>query len=105
MTVRLLVRLKIDDPVDCIPVHLTCAVFGLICVGLFATENENSGFESGLFYSGSFHLLGVQLVGIVAIMGWGIANAMFMHVVLSFVMTSARVPAAAELLGSGFSSE
>lgn len=53
-------RLKIDDPVGAIAVHGVNGFFGTIAVGLFATKD-------GLFYSGSFHLLGVQALGVFVI--------------------------------------
>ncbi|WP_066118120.1 ammonium transporter [Geminocystis sp. NIES-3709] len=60
--------LKIDDPVGAVSVHLVNGVWGTIAVGLFAdsiiTENENI---SGLFSSGNFNLLGVQLLGILSV--------------------------------------
>ena len=61
-------RIKIDDPVGATSVHLGCGVFGTICVGLFAKEGVTSlSTKNGLFYGGGFKLLGVQLVGIVAV--------------------------------------
>lgn len=37
---RLLVKLKIDDPVDASPLHLGNGVWGIIAVGLFAGHDE-----------------------------------------------------------------
>lgn len=61
-------RIKVDDPVGATAVHLACGVFGTICVGLFAKEGVTSlSSKNGLFYGGGFELLGVQLLGIVAV--------------------------------------
>ena len=61
-------KLKIDDPVGATSVHLGCGVFGTICVGLFAKEGVTSlSTTNGLFYGGGFNLLGIQLIGIIAI--------------------------------------
>lgn len=61
-------KIKIDDPVGATSVHLCCGVFGTICVGLFAKEGVTTlSTKNGLFYGGGASLLGVQLVGILAV--------------------------------------
>lgn len=55
---------KIDDPVGAFPVHAVSGVWGTIAVGLFASKG-------GLFTSGSWHLLGVQIVGLAVLCIWG----------------------------------
>lgn len=61
-------KMKIDDPVGATSVHLGCGIFGTICVGLFAQEGVTSlSTTNGLLYGGGFRVLGVQLLGIVAI--------------------------------------
>ena len=61
-------RIKIDDPVGATSVHLGCGVFGTICVGLFAKEGVTTlATTNGLFYGGGFGLLGVELLGIIAV--------------------------------------
>lgn len=49
-SVILLDKLKIDDPVGAVSVHLVCGIWGTIAVGIFSTNPE--------------HSLGVQLLGI-----------------------------------------
>ncbi|RPJ87454.1 MAG: ammonium transporter [Acidobacteria bacterium] len=53
-------RVRIDDPVGALSVHLVNGVFGTAAVGLFSIKG-------GLFYGGGFRLLGVQLLGIAAV--------------------------------------
>ena len=61
-------RIKVDDPVGATSVHLCCGVLGTIFVGLFAKEGVTTlSTQNGLFYGGGFKLLGVQLIGIVAV--------------------------------------
>jgi len=61
-------NIKIDDPVGATSVHLANGVFGTLCVGLFAKEGVTSLSEkSGLFFGGGLSLLGIQLLGIVAV--------------------------------------
>ena len=62
-------KLHIDDPVGAVGVHLANGVWGTIAVGLFANPAAPAGL-SGLFYTGSFTLLGVQTLGILAILAW-----------------------------------
>ena len=61
-------KIKVDDPVGATSVHLGCGVFGTLCVGLFAKEGVTSlSTENGLFYGGGWNLLGVQVLGILAV--------------------------------------
>ena len=53
-------KLHIDDPVGAVGVHFANGVWGTIAVGLF-------DMESGLFYGGGFHQLGIQLLGVITI--------------------------------------
>jgi ammonium transporter, Amt family len=62
-------RLKIDDPVGAVPVHLVNGVWGTLAVGLFATIPGNTG-TVGLFAGGGFQLLIAQIVGVLAIGVW-----------------------------------
>lgn len=57
--------LKIDDPVGAISVHGVCGTLGTILTGFLATEE-------GLFYCGNADFLGVQTLGALAYMGWGL---------------------------------
>ena len=59
-------KIKIDDPVGALAVHLVNGVFGTIAVGFFAVEKYTDG-NFGLFYGGGFKLLGAQLVGVLSI--------------------------------------
>ncbi|MDP1675887.1 MAG: ammonium transporter [Bacteroidota bacterium] len=61
-------KLKIDDPVGALAVHLANGIFGTICVGLFAQDNfipNTTG--NGLFFGGGTTLLVSQLTGIAAV--------------------------------------
>jgi Amt family ammonium transporter len=56
-------KLKIDDPVGAISVHGVCGALGTILVGFFSLDK-------GFFYGGGFHLLGIQIIGVIAVMAW-----------------------------------
>lgn len=61
-------QVKVDDPVGATAVHLVCGVFGTISVGLFAQAGVTSlSTVNGLFFGGGFSLLGVELLGIIAV--------------------------------------
>ena len=62
-------KLHIDDPVGAVGVHLANGVWGTLAVGLLANPDAPAGLE-GLFYTGSFKLLGIQTFGIIAILAW-----------------------------------
>lgn len=62
-------KLHIDDPVGAVAVHLSNGVFGTVAVGLLANPKAPAKLN-GLFYTGSFKLLGIQLLGICAILLW-----------------------------------
>lgn len=92
-------RIGIDDPVGATSVHLCCGVFGTICVGLFAKEGLTSlSTKNGLFYGGGFGLLGVQLLGIVAVGAFVFAASMLVWFVLKKTV-GIRVPAEEEIAG------
>jgi Amt family ammonium transporter len=72
---KFLVRMRIDDAVDAIPVHLANGMWGVIAVGFFASPDEMAvaGYNSehcGLFFGGGGNLLGAQVCGVAWILAW-----------------------------------
>ncbi|WP_052087806.1 ammonium transporter [Paenibacillus wynnii] len=59
-------KLQVDDPVGAVAVHGVNGSFGALAVGLLDTKD-------GLLTTGQFHLLGVQLLGVVVVVVWGFA--------------------------------
>src|SRR3954464_9406024 len=63
-------KIGIDDPIGAVAVHGMSGVWGTLATGLFAVpllaKNLATG-TGGLVYTGSFHQLGVQALGIVAV--------------------------------------
>ena len=74
-------RLHIDDPVGAVGVHLAGGVWGTLAVGLLANPDAPAGLE-GLFYTGSAKLLGVQALGILAVLAWTAVMMMLTFFVL-----------------------
>jgi Amt family ammonium transporter len=60
-------RVRIDDPVGALSVHLVNGIFGTLCVGLFAQDWASPNTTgNGLFFGGGTTLLKAQVTGIVA---------------------------------------
>ena len=62
-------KLHIDDPVGAVAVHFANGIWGTVAVGIFADPAAPAGLN-GLLYTGSAGLLGVQILGIAAILAW-----------------------------------
>ncbi len=60
-------RIKLDDPVGALSVHLVHGVLGTLFVGLFSQKGVGLSVEDGLLFGGGFDLLGRQAVGVVAV--------------------------------------
>ena len=97
---HLLVKFRLDDAVDAIPVHLFGGCWGLIATAFFASPrglkyyyglgDESDVAHVGAFYSwgqGSFDLnmLACQLIGIVFILGWTTATMLPFFLFLSYL--------------------
>ena len=60
------IKLHIDDPVGAVGVHMANGIWGTIAVGLLANPDAPAGLQ-GLFYTGSFRQLGIQLLGVLTV--------------------------------------
>jgi len=67
--------LKIDDPVGAISVHGLSGATGTILVGIFATDG-------GLLYGGGMGLLGIQVIGVLAVAAWALGLGFLLFFVL-----------------------
>jgi ammonium transporter, Amt family len=68
--VLLVERIGIDDPIGAVAVHGFSGVWGTLATGLFAVPALASNLATGtggLVYTGSFHQLGVQMMGLAAV--------------------------------------
>jgi len=86
---KLLIKLKIDDAVDAVPVHFANGMWGVIAVGLFSEKSRQSIAYSGSvahvgwFYNGSdANLLLCQFVCVLWIIGWVSATMIPFFIVL-----------------------
>ena len=65
----LLDRLRIDDPVGAVPVHGMNGIWGTVSIGLFGQKALGVAGD-GLFYGGGLGQLGVQALGVFAVVGF-----------------------------------
>jgi Amt family ammonium transporter len=87
-------RVKIDDPVGALSVHLVNGMFGTLSVGLFATEG-------GLLMGGGFAKTQAQLIGIAAVGAMVFALSLVAWFLIKMTM-GVRVSAEEELEGLDF---
>ena len=90
-------KLHIDDPVGAVGVHFVNGVWGTLAVGLLASPSAPAGLE-GLLYTGSAKLLGIQCLGILAILVWTGVTMTITFVIIKKTV-GLRVSAAEEIKG------
>jgi len=83
----LLVKLRIDDPLDAAPVHGFCGIFGALAVGIFGTDANvavSYGFVNDCMSSGK--QFGIQLVGVIAIIAWVVGTTVPLFLGLKYTV-------------------
>lgn len=99
LSVMMFDRLKIDDPVGALSVHLVNGIFGTLAVGLFARDGiTGTATGNGLFYGGGLKLLGAQAVGVVAVGAFTFVAALVVWYLIRLVM-GMRVSREEEIAG------
>ncbi|MBR3302150.1 MAG: ammonium transporter [Firmicutes bacterium] len=74
-------KLHVDDPVGAVGVHCANGIWGTIAVGLLANPDAPAGL-SGLFYTGSFRQLGLQILGFIAVAAWATVTMTIFFMIL-----------------------
>ena len=64
-------NLHVDDPVGAVGVHMANGIWGTIAVGLLANPDAPAGLK-GLFYTGDFTQLGLQLLGFASVAAYAV---------------------------------
>ena len=90
-------KLHIDDPVGAVGVHMANGIWGTIAVGLFANPDAPAGLK-GLFYTGEFKQLGLQLIGFASVAAYA---AVMMIITFTIIKKTngLRTTAEEEILG------
>ena len=95
-------KLRIDDPVGAVAVHMMNGIWGTFAVGLFATDTAPgfavAGIKKGLFYGGGFHQLGLQCLGIITVGAWAAITITITFTVIKATI-GLRVSEEEEILG------
>jgi Amt family ammonium transporter len=98
-------KLKIDDPVGALSVHLVNGVFGTLAVGLFADKavaaaigTDSAALRNGFFVDGGLGQLGAQALTVVAVAGFVFFGALLIWAIIKAVM-GIRVTKEEELAG------
>ncbi len=99
-------KLRIDDPVGAVAVHMMNGIWGTIAVGLFATDttpcyslaDANGNPLLGLFYGGGVKLLGIQLIGMLATAAWTAVTITITFLIIKHTI-GLRVTEEEEILG------
>ena len=90
-------KLHIDDPVGAVGVHMANGIWGTIAVGLLANPDAPAGLK-GLFYTGEFKQLGLQLIGFASVAAYA---AVMMIITFTIIKKTngLRTTAEEEILG------
>ena len=90
-------KLHIDDPVGAVGVHMANGIWGTIAVGLLANPDAPAGLK-GLFYTGEFRQLGLQLIGFASVAAYA---AVMMIITFTIIKKTngLRTTAEEEILG------
>jgi Amt family ammonium transporter len=97
-------KLGIDDPVGAVSVHGFAGMWGVLSIGLFATQQgvlDHTGIESdvyGLFLGGGAEQLGIQALGMVSVMIWTMVTSGILFLVIKYTI-GLRVSEEEELRG------
>ncbi len=89
--VLLLDRLRIDDPVGAVPVHLFNGIWGTLAVGLFTSQsflgpNYAASEAYGLFYGGGFEQLGYQFIGVLSVAVWTVVTSVILFGAIKYTI-------------------
>eukprot|EP00899_Mesostigma_viride_P015607 jgi/Mesvir1/24047/Mv10781-RA.1 len=93
-TTQLLLKLRIDDPLEAVSVHLACGAWGILALGLFAHERDG---VTGIFF-GNPSQLASQVVGLCVMIGWTVFTSWVFFAGIRVVI-GLRIPRTAERKG------
>ncbi|KAM3128466.1 hypothetical protein pb186bvf_019398 [Paramecium bursaria] len=77
---KILHAIKVDDPVDAVPIHAGCGLLGSFCVGWFSRT-------TGIYYGFGAYQWGVQVLGCICFIGWSAA----WHIVFILILSALKL--------------
>lgn len=89
-------KLRVDDPVGAVSVHLTNGIFGTLAVGIWG--NAPSDGIVGLLHGGGFSLLGIQALGVLSVGAWAALTSLILFLIIKAI-TGLRVSPKEEAVG------
>lgn len=89
---KIFFKLKIDDPVDAIALHMGCGSWGLIAVGWFDPSK-------GVLYGKGGLQFGYQMMGLVVIFSWTVLNG-FLFLLIFKLFGKLRISEEEEIQGT-----
>ncbi|MCP3738166.1 ammonium transporter [Rossellomorea sp. BNER] len=98
-SMKLVEKLKVDDPIFALSVHGAAGVWGTLSTGLFATPELATVGLPGLFYGGGFTQLGVQAMGVAVSGAYAFVVSFVILYVMKKVMGGLRVSEEEEIIG------
>ncbi|MFM8352383.1 MAG: ammonium transporter [Actinomycetales bacterium] len=84
--VTLKYRLKYDDSLDVVGVHLVGGIVGCLLIGVFATTEVNELGKDGLLYGGSIDVLVTQAIGAGAVLVYSFVVTAILALALKFTV-------------------
>lgn len=84
---KLMVRLKIDDPLDACPIHGFCGAWGALAVGVFGTDANTKmvyGFDNDCI--STWLQFRIQVVGVLAILAWTLGTSTILFLAIKFTI-------------------
>lgn len=85
LAVGLKYRLKYDDSLDVVGVHLVGGLVGTLLIGFLATEAAPAG-VNGLFYGGGAEQLGKQAIGAFAVLGYSLVLTLIIGALIKYTI-------------------
>jgi Amt family ammonium transporter len=95
-------KLRIDDPVGAISVHLVCGTWGTLALGLFSKAGAFGATRTpkmGLFFGGGVEQLLHQFVGYIAVAGFTVVFSFIAWYVIAMITGGIRVEPEEEFKG------
>ena len=79
-------KIRIDDPVGALSVHLVNGIWGTLAIGIFGTAAAPGGGPDGILYGGGMTSLIAQFVGVIAVGAFTMALSLVAWMIIKAVV-------------------